>query len=92
MYSISFVLMFYSYIVVRQGSKYQDGKLVGADYETEITEWYSGDRNGNIANEYDESKGSNILAITDESKHSKSSANHMNNIFLLFTSCLAVIM
>ena len=84
MYSISFILMFYSYIVVRQGSKYQDGKLVGADYETEITEWYSGDRNGNIANEYDESKGSNILAITDELKPSKSSANYMNNLFLVF--------
>ena len=80
--------MFSFHFVVRQGSKYKDGQLVGADYETEITEWYSGDRRGHIANECDESKESNLLAITDESKPSKSSANYINDIFLLFTGVI----
>ena len=75
MYHISFVLIFCFHFEVRKGSKYQDGLLVGADYETEITEWYSGDNNFHTDNEIDHKKASKALAITDESKLRKISTN-----------------
>ena len=66
--------------IVRQGSKYKEGHLVGADKEIEITEWFTGDQKGHTANEIDDTKGSNVLAITDKSKPCKNSVNYNNLI------------
>ena len=80
MYNVSFASMSCFHYTVRQGSKYKEGQLVGADKEIEITEWFSGDQKSHTANEIDHRMGSNVLAITDKSKPCKNSVNYNNHI------------
>lgn len=76
------------HFIVRQGSKYKDGQLVGVDKEIEITEWFSGDHKGHTVNEIDDRKGSNVLAVTDKTKSCKSLGSYTNHIVLLFASSI----
>ena len=65
-------IIFFFYSLVRQGSKYLDGKLVGADYELEVSESFAEKYVGILSQAIKTGGETSELAISDETRFCKS--------------------
>ena len=65
-------LKFCLYTIVRKGSKYLDGQLVGAEYELEMSESFAKECVGILGKTITSGGENNDFAITDKTRICKS--------------------